>query len=85
MDVRAELSAILKKEAPSLVDVPDDAKLADLGLDSLAVIETIFAIEDRFKIEVQPANQQIAAMTVRDLCDFIEIQLRAKGASDAQA
>jgi acyl carrier protein len=75
MDVAAELRAILKKEASNLGDVPDDAKLTELGLDSLAIIETIFAIEDKFRIEVQPSNEQVAAMTFRDLCDFVEIQL----------
>lgn len=85
MDVKAELHAILKKEAPNLVDIPDDAKLAELGLDSLAVIETIFALEDKFRIQVQPSNEQIAAMTFRDLCDFVDIKLRAKANEAAGA
>jgi acyl carrier protein len=79
MDIAAELRAILKKEAANLGEIPDNAKLTELGLDSLAVIETIFAIEDKFRIEVQPSNEQVAAMTFRDLCDFVELQLgRAK-------
>lgn len=75
MDVPAELRAILKKEASHVSGIPDDAKLTELGLDSLAVIETIFAIEDKFRIEVKPSNEQIATMTVRDLCNFVEVQL----------
>jgi acyl carrier protein len=75
MDIPAELRAILKKEASHLSDIPDDAKLTELGLDSLAVIETIFAIEDKFRIQVQPSNEQIAAMTFRDLCEVVEGQI----------
>ena len=79
MDVKAEIQAILKKEAPNLDNVADDAKLADLGLDSLSVIEIIFAIEDRFRIQVQPSNEQIAAMTFGDLCAFVELQRQGAG------
>jgi acyl carrier protein len=74
MDVKAEIRAILKREAPNLENVSDDAKLAELGLDSLSVIELIFAIEDKFRIQVQPSNEQIAAMTFGDLCAFVEFQ-----------
>jgi acyl carrier protein len=78
MNIPAELRAILKKEASNVFDIRDDAKLTELGLDSLAVIEIIFAIEEKFRIEIQPNNEQIAQMTFRDLCDVVEVQrLRA--------
>lgn len=33
-------------------DVPIDSKLADLGIDSLGLVESIFAIEETFDIQV---------------------------------
>ncbi len=79
MDVAAELRAILKREATAgLIDIPPDKKLAELGFDSIAVIETVFAIEDKFAIQLQLNNEQIAAMTFQDLCELVDRQLGAK-------
>ena len=44
--------------------------LADLGIDSLAVIECMFKLEDRFGISV--ANGDAKARTLQDLADLVD-------------
>ena len=51
-----------------------DAKLDELAIDSLAVIEVMFAVEDRFKITVpsEPASVQGKLTTIGDLVAYID-------------
>lgn len=51
-----------------------DAKLDDLEIDSLAVIEVMFAVEDRFRITVppEPASAQGQMKTLGDLVAYID-------------
>lgn len=51
--IRQKVIAIIAEQAvldPS--DVTPDQSLADLGIDSLGLVESIFAIEEQFDIEV---------------------------------
>lgn len=50
------------------------ATLEDLAIDSLAVIEVMFAIEDEFKVSVpsDAAALQARLKTVGDLVDFVD-------------
>ena len=53
MDTRERVIAILAEQALlDPTDLSEDMTLADLGIDSLAVVETIFAIEEAFDIAV---------------------------------
>jgi acyl carrier protein len=54
--------------------VQPDVRLEDLEIDSLAVVEVLFAIEDEFKVIVpqEPAVQQTSLRTVRDLVAYID-------------
>ncbi len=51
-----------------------EAKLDDLEIDSLAVIEVMFAVEDKFHITVpsEPASIQGQLKTVGDLVAYID-------------
>ena len=52
-DVRQKVIAIIAEQAvlePG--DVTPEATLADLGIDSLGLVESIFAIEEAFDIQV---------------------------------
>jgi acyl carrier protein len=51
-----------------------EAKLEDLAIDSLAVVEVLFAIEDEFKITVpsEPAVLQTRLQTVGDLVAYVD-------------
>jgi acyl carrier protein len=53
MDTRERVIAIIAEQAlldPS--DVREDMTLADLGIDSLGVVESIFAIEEAFDVSI---------------------------------
>ena len=51
-----------------------EAKLADLAIDSLAVLEVLFAVEDAFKVTVpsEPAALHVQMTTVGDLVAYVE-------------
>ena len=59
MTLRDRIHAIIADQAViDVTDVSDDKSLADLGIDSLGVVESIFAIEEAFDISVPfNANQ----------------------------
>ncbi|MDQ2088591.1 acyl carrier protein [Marimonas arenosa] len=53
MDIKEQVIAIIAEQAvlePS--DVSPDSTLEDLGIDSLGLVESIFAIEEAFDISV---------------------------------
>ena len=51
------------------VEIANDTKLSDLGLDSLSVVEAVMACEDEFGIEV---DADAAPETVGDFVDMVE-------------
>jgi acyl carrier protein len=52
-EIEAEVIAILAAQLLMLpADIPRDARLDDLGLDSLGKVEAIFALEERFGITI---------------------------------
>lgn len=51
------------------VEITNDTKLSDLGLDSLAVVEAVMACEDEFGIEV---DADASPETVGDFVDMVE-------------
>ncbi len=53
-----------------------DAKLADLGIDSLATIEFLFRLEERFKLDLN--NDPTPVETVADIAAEIDRLLAAK-------
>lgn len=53
MTVRDQVIAIIAEQAMlDVADVTEDSSLADLGIDSLGLVESIFAIEETFDISV---------------------------------
>ena len=53
MDISAEVRKILAEQAMlEPEDVKESDTLEDLGIDSLGLVETIFAIEEKFDITV---------------------------------
>jgi acyl carrier protein len=68
MDVAGDVKAVIAKELKVPVEqLTDDTQLADLGVESLDVIEIVFALEEKFDIDIslkmsaQPAGVAPAA------------------------
>jgi len=51
-----------------------DARLEDLAIDSLSVIEVMFTVEDQFKIVVPSKSMKLLAdiKTIRDLVAYVD-------------
>jgi acyl carrier protein len=64
-----------------------DVALADLGLDSLALMEFIFSAEDALRIRIpeERLNPREAGITLGDLCDAIDAQLAQEQRDAAHA
>ena len=71
MSIREQVHAIIAEQAViDVTDVADDKTLEELGIDSLGLVESIFAIEEAFDIAV-PFNAK-TSMRLRfgsRLCD----------------
>jgi acyl carrier protein len=78
-DIAKEITKMIadkatREDLPILSD-----PLAELGLDSLQVVELTFEIEERFDVEIPfNANFDIEAKTVADLVQTVERLITAK-------
>lgn len=71
-DTYARVQRILAKRlAIPAESIAADAKLQDLGVDSLAALELVFELEEEFKVSV-PDERLPELGTVRAICDGIE-------------
>ena len=75
MTTLQSIQAILKANfglAPEVLQ--PEAKLVDLAIDSLSVIEVLFAVEDAFKVTVpsESAALQVQLNTVGDLVAYVD-------------
>jgi acyl carrier protein len=77
-DVRAKVVEIIAEQAVlDPADVTPDATLADLGIDSLGLVEAIFAIEEAFDISVpfnanEPAESDFDISSVEAIVRAVE-------------
>jgi acyl carrier protein len=77
--VRSELHALLAQHADDGAAITDKSGLvADLGLDSLGVMEILAEIEDKFEVQV-PDEVLREVETVGDVVAQIEARLTAEG------
>ena len=84
MTVEAQIIAILAEQAvldPAMISA--DMTLADLGIDSVALVESIFAIEETFDISVPfnanaPSDNDFDISTVRSMIAAVEKLVAAK-------
>ena len=76
--VLAEAFEVAKEEEVDPENVQDDLKLREgLGVDSLDVMEVVFEIEERLKIEIKEDDMQ-GVETVGDVLNMVEAKLAAK-------
>ncbi len=76
--VRDGIAAALGQTVGRPIEISDDTNIArDLGLDSLAIMNFIMALEDEYDISI-PLDRVAQVETVGDLVEAIE-ELRSKG------
>jgi acyl carrier protein len=58
--------------------ITPEAPLSELGLDSLALMEFVFAVEDAFHLRLpeDKLDPREAGITLQRLCEAIEAQIR---------
>jgi len=75
-DLRAQVAEKIARRTGANLDVlRADTPFADLGLDSLAVLEIGFMLEEEFKIEFEGVNAQNLPRHVSDLARLVEVHL----------
>ena len=85
-DVASTIVAILAEQGLlQPVDIALDSRLSDLGIDSLALVETIFAIEEAFDVTVpfnanQPNTDVFDISTVGAIADAVDGLIARKAA-----
>jgi acyl carrier protein len=82
MDIRGKVIAIIADQAiVETSDVNDESTLEGLGIDSLGLVESIFAIEETFDIQVpfnanQPDESSFDLSSVATIIQGIETLIR---------
>lgn len=77
--VRAELFTLFGEHAQAGAKLTEESQIvADLGIDSLGVMEVIGAIEDKFKLHI-PDEALREVNTIADVAKAIEAKLEADG------
>jgi len=82
MDIRGKVIEIIADQAiVETSDVNDESTLDGLGIDSLGLVESIFAIEETFDIQVpfnanQPDESPFDLSSVATIIEGIEILIR---------
>ena len=84
--VRDKVTAIIAEQAVlDVADVTPDSSLADLGIDSLGLVESIFAIEEAFDISVpfnanEPGQSDFDISSVKAIIAAVEKLIAQKTA-----
>lgn len=85
-DVAGVIIAIIAEQAVlDVADVTLESSLADLGIDSLGLVEAIFAIEEAFDISVpfnanEPGQSEFDISSVASIVAAVEALLARKSA-----
>lgn len=84
MNVQDRVIGIIAEQALlERSDVTPESTLEDLGIDSLGLVESIFAIEEEFDISVpfnanEPSESDFDISTVQAIIDGVEKLIREK-------
>ena len=72
-----EICALLQAHNTNQIEIGEETDLsADLNIDSVAAMDLIMNIEDKFEIDI-PLNQVGELRSVRDLADVVRAQLKS--------
>lgn len=76
----ARIQAVLTEELDNAAaDLRPERRLEELGLDSLAVIEIMFRLEEIF--DVRMGDERVPIKTIQDIVDNVDILLREREAA----
>jgi acyl carrier protein len=80
-------SVLIDKFNVEPAKVDPETTLEQIGLDSLALMEFVFAVEDRFAVRIpeDKLDPRQAGVTLRHLAALLDEAMAAKPASDAAA
>jgi len=79
-DVRAHVVQVLKTTAPNATEISGSTQIVqDLGLDSLAVMNLMLALEDHFDISI-PLDRVAEIVAVDDLIEAVVSLTKAERA-----
>ena len=71
-----EIRALLEAHNPNRIEISEETDLsADLNIDSVAAMDLLMNIEDKFEIDI-PLNLVGELRSVRDLADVVRAQLK---------
>ena len=74
-EVLREICLLLEDHNPNQIEITEETDLsADLNIDSVAAMDVIMNIEDKFEIDI-PLNQVGELRSVRDLAEVVRAQL----------
>ena len=74
-EVLREICGLLEAHNPNRIEITEETDLsADLNIDSVAAMDVIMNIEDKFEIDI-PLNQVGELRSVRDLAEVVRAQL----------
>jgi len=75
-EVFREIRALLEAHNANRIEIGEDTNLsADLNIDSVAAMDLLMNIEDRFEIDI-PLNLVGELRSVRDLAEVVRAQLK---------
>ena len=78
-DIEADIVEILMRRVPPGVQVSPQTRIArGLGLDSVAILDFMMDLEDRFDISI-PLDRVAEVQTIAELSRTIEALMRAAG------
>jgi acyl carrier protein len=78
MNLEDELREIVRKKMVNKeAEIRPDMTFADIGLDSLDIVEIVFDIEDKYKITLSRNNDEMGAATFKDLVGIVQKQIEA--------
>ncbi len=76
----ARIQTVIAEELDNAAaDLRPDRRLEELGLDSLAVIEIMFRLEEIF--DVRMGDERVPIKTIQDIVDNVDILLREREAA----
>ena len=74
--VLEEIRSLLQVHNTNQIEIGEETDLsADLNIDSVAAMDLIMNLEDKFEIDI-PLNQVGELRSVRDLADLVRAQLK---------